>query len=120
MEPKRIHEVVHTLRQKPQHVRENIALGVSGGVTLLVALGWLAATVSGGVLAPSSGTLADNHADVKQALSDGQNNFSTLLGAAGAAMGASSSPATITIVDTEVHSTLDQPSVPADATVIHF
>jgi hypothetical protein len=122
MEPKRVHEVVHTLRQKPQHVRENIAIGVSGGITLLVALGWFAATASNGTLslAPSA-TFADARAPgVQEAVSSSKDNFSQLLGAAGAAMGASSSPATITVVDTRVHSTLDEQQVAADATVIHF
>jgi hypothetical protein len=122
METKRVHEVVHTLRQKPLHVRENIAIGVAGGFTLLVALGWFAAAASSGTFSLSSNaTLANsNTADMQQAVASGKDNFSQLLGAAAASIGASSTPATITVVDTEVHSTLDQPQVDANATVIHF
>jgi hypothetical protein len=121
MEPKRVHEVVHTLRQKPLHVRENIALGVSGGITFLVAAGWLVANAASGTFALAPTTLADSATpEVHQAVASGKDNFTQLLGAAGAALGATTSSPTITIVNTEVHSTLDQPSVPADATVIHF
>lgn len=116
----RVHEVVHTLRQKPQHVRENIALGVSGGITLVVALGWLAATSASGTFALSPSTFGTNDANVSEAVASSKSNFSELLGAAGAALGATTTPPTITIVDTEVHSTLDNPALPADATVIHF
>lgn len=120
---KRIHEVVHTLRQKPEHVRENIALGVSGGITLVVALGWMVATVASGSfsLTPSATLASAGGNDMKQAMTSSKDSFSQLLGAAGAAVGATSTaPATITIVDTEVHSTLDQPTVASDETVIHF
>lgn len=112
----RVHEVVHTLRQKPRHVRENIALGIAGGVTFVVALGWLVAFSANGTLAFSS----DNAPDVKEAVDSSKSNFSDLLGAAGAAFGASSTPAEVTIVETNVRSTLDEPTVPEDATVIHF
>jgi hypothetical protein len=122
METKRVHEVVHSLRQKPQHVRENIAIGVSGGITLLVALGWFAATAASGTfsLSPSATLASTNTADMQQTVASSKDNFSQLLGAAGAAIGASSTPTTITVVDTQVHSTLDQPQVDANATVIHF
>jgi hypothetical protein len=119
METKRVHEVVHTLRQKPLHVRENIAIGVAGGFTLLVALGWFAASAASGTFSLSSkSTLAA--AGVQQAASTSKDNFSQLLGAAAASISATSSPATVTVVDTQVHSTLDQPQVDANATVIHF
>jgi membrane-associated phospholipid phosphatase len=48
METRHIHETVHSLRQKPLHVRENIALGVAGGITAIVAVGWFAATAVSG------------------------------------------------------------------------
>ncbi len=114
----RVHEVVHTLRQKPQHVRENLAIGVSGGVTLVVALGWLVATAQSGTFALSPASPTDP--EVAQAVATGKNNFSELLGAAGAAIGATNTPASITIVDTQVHSTFDERQDTADATVIHF
>lgn len=120
---KRLPELVHNLRQKPQHVRENIAVGVSGGITLVVALGWFIATAANGTFSLSpSAVLADSKVpDVTQAAAASKDNFSQLLAASGAAFGATSTaPATITIVDTQVHSTLDQPQTAPDATVIHF
>lgn len=118
----RIPEVVHTLRQKPLYVRENIALGVSGGVTLVVALGWLAATAASGTftLSPTTFAAADSP-DVHGAVAASKSNFSQLLGAAGAAIGATTTaPTTIRVVDTRVHSTLDREQVPVEQTVIHF
>jgi hypothetical protein len=121
METRRVHEVVHSLRQKPVHVRENIALGVAGGFTLLVALGWFAATAASGTFSLAPTTLAQtDNTDVQQAVSGSKDGFNQLLGAAAASFGASSSPASITIVDTKVQSTLDQNTIPADQTVIHF
>ncbi len=123
METKRVHEVVHDLRQKPLHVRQNIALGVAGGVTLVVALGWFAANALGGTfsLAPSTFASTDQNApNFKEAITQNSNSFSQLVGAAGAAVGATSSPTAITIVDTQVHSTLDSGQSSSDATVIHF
>ena len=118
----RIHEIVHRLRQKPLHVRENIAIGVSGGFTLVVALGWLVATTASGTftLAPSTFAAADSP-DVHAAVAASKSNFSDLLGAAGAALGATTSaPATITVVETSSRSTLDREAVPENQTVIHF
>jgi hypothetical protein len=114
----RVHEVVHHLRTKPQHVRENIAIGTAGGITLVVAIGWLFATAASGTFAWTDSPTADPQ--VHEAVAEGSNQFSDLLGAAGAVFGATSSPAEITIVDTQVRSTLDQPSVSPEATVIHF
>ncbi len=121
MELHHVHQTVHTLRQKPLHVRENITLGVAGGVTALVALAWFFATLSSGTfsLAPSSFASTESP-NVSKTVVESTTNFTQLLGAAGAAISASSSPAAITIVDTKVNSTLDQQTVPADATVIHF
>lgn len=121
MEPRRVHEVIHTLRQKPLHVRENIAIGVASGSALVVLLGWVAVNVMSGTFSLNSNTLASGHAaDVSHAVTTGTNNVSQLLGAAGAAFGATSSPAAITVVDTQVHSTFDDEAIDASATVIHF
>lgn len=121
METPRVHEVVHTLRQKPLHVRQNIALGVSGGLTLVVALGWFAANAAAGTfsLAPTS-LASDSGTEARQAVAASGNGFTQLLGAAGAAFGATSSPAQITVVDTKTSSTLDHQEPSPEATVIHF
>lgn len=114
-----VHEVVHTLREKPVHVRENIALGVASGITFLVALFWFVANASSGTFALNT-TYPDNAPTMNETVATGKNGISQLIGAAGAALGASSSPASITIVDTQVHSTLDTSQPDPSATVIHF
>lgn len=126
METRRVHEVVHTLRQKPVHIRERIALGTALSITFLVAAGWAVAGSMNGTfsLAPKSfeaGQIAkENAAAIGQATEASKSGFTQLLGAAGAAVGATTTPTTITIVDTKVHTTLDTQDVDPNATVIHF
>jgi hypothetical protein len=103
-----------------------MALGVAAGITLLVTLGWGIAGAANGAfsLEPRSfaaAEAADQQAETIGAVAEsGRTGFTQLLGAAGAAIGATSSPTTITVVHTEVRSTLDQNQVDPDATVIHF
>ncbi len=116
----RAQEHIENLRAKPLHVRENIALAVAGGVTLIVFLGWFAelATSRTFALTPTSPTAA---APIENPVDKAKSSFSTLLGAAGAAtQGDSASPSSgIKILDSE--SKTNQYSQNAtDATVIHF
>ena len=127
METHRVHEVVHHLRSKPQHIRQRIALGSAVGITLVVALGWLGAMTMNGsfsLAVASTPTVAVTTADSATSPEPSSTNqtspFSQLMGAAGAAIGATTSAPTISVVDTKTSSTLDQPTVPEDVTVIHF
>ena len=120
MDHRRVHEVVHSLRAKPQHVRERIALGAAGGVTLVVALGWFAASAATGAFSLAPTTVANaNVPDLSKTVSQGSSNFGNLLGAAGAAFGATTTPAQITVIDA---STTPAPQNENDTnqTVIHF
>lgn len=122
MEKKQVHEIVHELRQKPEHVRQNMAFGIAAGTTLVVALGWFGAmSITGSFsLAPTS-PVADAGASAPTPAKN--TSLTDLMAAAGAAIGATATtaPASITIVDANATSskTSDQ-SVPQDATVIHF
>ena len=122
METRHIHETVHSLRQKPLHVRENIALGVAGGITAIVAVGWFAATAVSGTFSLAPKSIPTNTAApaFAKAADSTKTSFDSLLGAAGAAVGATNTPNSITIVDTQVHSTLDANRVDPNATVIHL
>lgn len=118
---RRVHEVVKTLREKPEHERQRMALGVSFGFTLIVALGWLGALSANHTLAinPTS----ENAQATAEATSAAKSSFSDLLGAAGAAFGGSTTTdaaAEITVVDSKTTTSLDQNTVPSDQTVIHF
>ena len=124
MATKRIIDHVEHLRARPEHVRRRIALATSIGVTSLVALGWVVALTTSGTLAlKSDDALAQVPsqvgADLAQTSAETQNNFSGLLGAANAAIEGSSSPADLTIVQTQASSTLDRPD-PSTQTVIPF
>jgi len=117
----RVHEVVKTLREKPEHERQRMALGVSFGITLVVALGWIGALSANHTLAINPAS--ENAQATAQASTAAKTGFSDLLGAAGAAFGGSSSstaPADITVVDSKTTTSLDENTVPNDVTVIHF
>lgn len=121
-------DYIHTLKQKPEHVRRRIAVGTSVGITALVAVFWLAAMSSSGAFALSNGPSGANGKQTPSAdafaLSgtNSKSNFSQLVGAVGAATGATTSPPSLTIVDGTTTSSYDQPSANANpsGTVIPF
>jgi hypothetical protein len=96
-------DFIVNLKKKPEHVRKRIALGTSIGVTALVGVIWAGTLVATGTLALNNGIAPSG--DQKKTDTFGlsgtnvQSNFSQLLGAVGAATGATSSQPTITIVD---------------------
>ncbi|MDB5264750.1 MAG: hypothetical protein JWN64_321 [Parcubacteria group bacterium] len=101
---------IDRLREKPDHVRHRIAIATSGLLTGLVAIGWAAAMASSGALTLAPTQVASNTgtgSDVKQAYTETKTGFSQLLGAAGAAVGATSTKPTLTVVDVKETSTFD-------------
>lgn len=123
----RIIEHVNRLREKPHHVRHNIAMGVAFGITGLVALGWMTALATSGTLALESNSPEERAADAKlsETVAESTNSFSNLMGAAGAAFSMASSSPELDIVEGEARtrSTLDTNTKPAndtDKTVISF
>lgn len=118
---------IDTLRSKPEHVRERIAFMTSAGITGVVAAVWLVTLVATGTftLTPAdSGTLASAGSSVTQATQQTQSNFSQLVGAANAALGATTSAPDLRIVDGGSSSSLDDAdaaaAASANATVIPF
>jgi len=94
------------VRAKPHAERRRIAFLSSLLITGVIAFGWMGAMASSGTLtlAPTPG---GDPLSQEDGFGDAKSNFSTLLGAAGAAVGASSSPASIIVVDGATYSTLD-------------
>ena len=112
----RLHEKLADLKAKPEHVRQRIAVGVSGVLTLLVFAGWLGALVHNKTLALAP-TLPSDVPNPSEQVAQTKDNFSNLLGAAGSAFGATTSPSEIKIIDsTPPPSQQTQP----EQTVIHF
>ncbi len=112
---------IHRLREKPAHVRERIALGVSGGITTLVFAGWLVAMGSSGAFSIATQSVAHSVTppdDVQKSLSEGARGMNSLLGAASAALSGSTTSA-VEVVDVRTTSTLDATTT-KDATVIPF
>lgn len=107
MATQRIMDHIDTLRAKPEHVRHQIAMAVAFGVTGVVAAGWIAAMATSGTLALKSEPIVTDLASVEKP----STPISSLLGAAGAAFGATSTDASLNIVDSKTSSTLDTKAV---------
>lgn len=108
---------IERLRARPEHVRKQVALGVSGGVAGLVLVGWVVAMSAGGAFdldttpAPGTATFAQANDELAAAVASGGRNF----------FGGSSTPSSLSIVN-EDSSTTYKPHVtaPEDRTVIPF
>lgn len=117
-------DFIANLRQKPEHVRKRIAVGTSVGVTGFVGLVWITAmTATGAFALQNSNTETPNTPSEEFALSgtNVQSNFSELMGAVGAATGATSSDPELKIVDGDTSSSFaKEPAPNQSATVIPF
>ncbi|MEJ0053419.1 MAG: hypothetical protein WDN10_01675 [bacterium] len=116
-------EHLDRLRSKPEHVRRNIALGSAGVLTALLAIGWLAATISGGMLALKPVPLDGGSRPAIAAVPESSSAFSKLVGAAGAATGfGTPKPApSLQIVDGGTSSTIEEkPAAASSQTIIPF
>lgn len=94
---------IENLKQKPEHVRHRVAIGISAGVTGLVALVWLTANVATGTFAfsrPNTTPPAE--------VADAGGELSNLVGAVGATMGKpdSSEPELTVVNDGNTTSTI--------------
>lgn len=117
---------IEKLRAKPHHVRERIALGTAAGVTGIIGAIWVVTLAATGTfsLAPVGGTLASD-SSTQSAIAQSQSGFSQLLGSAGAALGATTTPPSLRIVDDGTQSSLDtskqvSAANSSNATVISF
>lgn len=102
-----VSEHLERLRAKPHHVRRQIALSTSLALTALVAVGWMGALMSSPKLAIERAPTDGEAVNFQESLTETRSNFSDLVGAAGAALGATSSAAKIEVVDTKTRSTMD-------------
>ena len=98
---------LHALRQKPIHVRKNIALAVSALVTALVAVVWVITLASSRALALSP--TPSVKPDIESSITKTGSSISKLMGAAGAATigGATTETPALTIIDGGTTSSLD-------------
>jgi len=116
----RIIEHIDRLREKPEHVRHRIAVLTAAGITGLVAVTWMGALATSGALAlktdAETETRTGSGDDMAVALNESTSAFSNLMGAAGAAFGATSTEAALQIIETRTSSTLDTNVGPANNT----
>jgi hypothetical protein len=92
------------LREKPDHVRHRIALFTAAGTTAVVALVWITALATSGTLALKN---TSDPVVATKSLAQTKSAFSELMGAVGAAAGATSTDPDLTIVDTKTVTTFD-------------
>ena len=111
------------LREKPEHVRHRIAFLTSAGVTALVAILWVTALATSGTLAlkQTAPEVVDGQPRVAETFAETKSAFSELMGAVGAAAGATSSEPTLTTVESRTVTTFDTKiGNDTDKTVIPF
>ena len=119
----RLKQHLHTLKRQPSHVRERVAVGVSGGITALVAVGWFTAMATSGSFSMATSSIAES-VRTPQEVTDGvaasSGTFKSLMGAAGEALGGKGADApAISVVETRSSTSLEGGASP-DATVIPF
>ncbi|MBU6323264.1 MAG: hypothetical protein KGI41_00230 [Patescibacteria group bacterium] len=90
-------QFIARLREKPEHVRERIALMSAIGVTAVVAVGWLAAAASSGLFALQASSVAEGVAAVGAGVSQAAAGYAAVQGANGS-NAANAQPA-ITVVN---------------------
>ena len=116
-----IHEAVTKVRQKPEHVRRRIALGISSGVTGLVAVIWAGTLVSSGAFALNTGTDVTPTQEASLSGTNVESNLSQLAGAISSVTGATTSDPELTIIDGETSSSFKKTETTnPSATVIPF
>lgn len=124
MATQRIIEHIDRLREKPEHIRHRIAMGVAFGITAVVAAGWMTAMATSGTLALKSSTneAPGSGSDVAAAVTESTSAFSSLMGAAGAAFSATSTEAALDIIESETRtsSTIGSEASASQKTVIPF
>lgn len=111
---------VEQLKEKPEHVRHRVALGIAGGTTALVGIIWITALAASGSLA-----LTAPAEEADSGIAEARSSFNELVGAVGqgfdpAALGDGADEPELTIVDGGTTTTIAPPQNQTDATVIPF
>lgn len=114
---------LQTLKSQPSHVRERVAVGVSGGITALVAVGWFTAMATSGSFSLATNSVAESvrpPQEVQQGVTASGDTFRSLMGAAGEALGGKGTDApAISVVETRSSTSLDT-AAGSNPTVIPF
>ena len=108
-------DYIEHLRAKPEHVRRSIALGVSGGITALIAVAYVTTLASSGALALDTPA---PEASLPPIAVD--SAFNDLLGAATAFDTVLESGTGVQVVETESATTLEESDTGEGRTVIPF
>ncbi len=112
---KTIFQHIDTVREKPHHVRKQIAFGLAGGITTIIALVWLTASAATGTFAIKTPTFPGAEAQPAVITTTPEGN-PNLAGAAAATD--KKSPIHIEIVNTATTTPVDPRG--AEQTVLPF
>lgn len=114
---KTIFDHIERVNGQPHHVRRQVAFGTAATLTAIVALVWLVASVGTGVFALKETSFAQNTSGAESPAVSDNNGSQSLAGAAAAsALGDTSAPTHIQIIDAQSSA----PVKKAEATTIPF
>ncbi len=113
-------EHIEHIKGKPHHIRKNIAYGVAGATTAVVALVWLVASLSTNAFAITGSSFAESTGQTAVVVtSPGGNGDPNIAGAAAATLPSDpTAPAHIEIVNTNAASSTATP--PPEKTRLSF
>ncbi|MGB4076740.1 MAG: hypothetical protein WBK28_03495 [Minisyncoccia bacterium] len=110
-----VRDYLEDMRRKPEHIRQRIALGVSVGITFLIAAGYVLNLSASGALSLAPAEESRNIADAT-----GRNVVDDLTAAAGAFGDVFQEASEIQIIETEAETTLPEGETVDTRTVIPF
>jgi len=115
---KSLSQHIEHVRNRPHHIRKQVALGVALGITAVIAIIWLGVNLSTGAFHIAGTSFADATTETQPQLTASNNS---LLGAAAAALNGSSSPAELQVVSQGSGEAPTAPAQnPSDQTFIPF
>jgi hypothetical protein len=104
---KNVFEHIEHVRTRPHHIRRKVAFSAAGGITALVGLIWLSASLGTGVFAIAGSSFADQTKQSALVTSGANDSNGGLAGAAAALpYTQASAPAHIEIIDTSTSTTV--------------
>ncbi|MDO8623881.1 MAG: hypothetical protein Q7R54_00820 [bacterium] len=106
---------IERIREKPEHIRKQVALGIAVILTAIIALVWLGASLATGTFALRGSSFAENTSEATPVATK-SGGFMSLLGAAGAALTGSQGSPHIEVVgeskgESKVEATKNEPTV---------
>ncbi len=108
---KNIFEHIENARSKPHHIRKQLAFGIAGGVSGLIALIWIVGSFATNSFAIQGSNFADSTGQGSAAVvKDSTNTASSGFAGVASAVPGASEPARIEVIDTSAPTTTQDTS----------